>query len=82
MPKSGNWNKTQDAKLSALLKQGKKRGINPTNLKKDYIQIVVIGKHFPDQKFVGYDSFARLYCRKVRVFNLNKALQGGQANQG
>ena len=82
MPKSGNWNETHDANLSALLKQGKKRGINPTNLKKDYIHIIVIGKHFPDQKFVGYDSFARLYCRKVRVINLKKALQGGRANQG
>ena len=80
MPKPGSWNSEYDARLLALLNLGKKRGIDPLNLNKDYIQYFVIEKHFLCRKNKNYSSFAKLYNRKVRSFNLDGTLSGGRLN--
>ena len=79
MPKLGFQNKTYDAKLLRLLNKGARAGgIDPLNLSKEYIEDIVIAKFFPDRQ---YKTFNRLYRGKVRQYQVNKTLNGGQEVQ-
>ena len=75
MPKKRTWNRDNNSKLLTLLDQGKRRGIDPFNLDKEYIEGYVIKKFFPDRV---YETFSPLYCQKIRQYNLNKSLEGVQ----
>ena len=74
---NAKWNNTDDAKLNKLLKLGKRRGIDSTDLNKEAIE-AVIKKHWPHRT---YKSSAQLFRKKYRTFNLNATLNGSRKPQ-
>ena len=77
MPNNNNnkgWVEEHNVKLLALLNKGPRRGIDYTNLNKDYVE-KVIKKHFPSRT---YANLNQLYRRKVRAYALNSTLKDGR----
>jgi hypothetical protein len=69
--KSTRWNAADDAKLIQLWRTPH-NGVDPTKLDKDSVQ-AVLERHWPLAK---YSSFAPLYKRKAREFNISRTLDG------
>ena len=72
---SNKWNKEQDRKLLKLFNLPESRGgISTLDLSAAKIK-EVINRHFPERQ---YSSFAPIYRRKARAFNISKSLDGAR----
>lgn len=67
----GRWGPEQSARLHGLVEEGI---VKSNDLSKDYI-LLIMRTHFPERK---YSSFAPLFRKKIRNWNLNGALNGAR----